>query len=153
MTFATLCSGIGAPEAAWTSLGWTPVFSAETEPFPIAVLAARHPNVPNLGTIVGLEPDAAIDIIIAGTPCQSFSVAGRRAGLGDTRGVLVWEFLRIVGRLRPRWFVWENVPGWCAGILAAFWPKEVLQSNVYGSVIRCEAKPKPRTIQTNLARP
>lgn len=109
--FATLCSGIGAPEVAWSSLGWTPVFCAEIEPFASAVLAARFQHTPNLGTIVGLVPDAAVDVLIAGTPCQSFSVAGRRAGLGDPRGVLVFEFLRIVGHLRPRWFVWENVPG------------------------------------------
>ena len=108
--FATLCSGIGAPEVAWTSIGWTPAFCAEVEPFASAVLAARFQHTPNLGTIVGLVPDAAVDVLIAGTPCQSFSVAGRRAGMGDPRGVLVFEFLRIVGHLRPRWFVWENVP-------------------------------------------
>jgi len=111
MKFATLCSGIGAPEQAWIDFPWTPAFCAEIEPFPCAVLAQRHPETRNMGNIVGLHPNESIDLLIAGTPCQSFSVAGKRAGLDDARGVLVWEFLRIARELQPRWIVWENVPG------------------------------------------
>ena len=56
-------------------------------------------------------PDHAIDLLVGGTPCQSFSVAGLRKGLADPRGNLMLTYLAIADRYRPRWLVWENVPG------------------------------------------
>lgn len=116
MRFATVCSGIGAPEVAWTPLGWTPLFCSEIARFPCAVLAYRFPHVPNLGDFTEID-DAQlarfrpIDVLVGGLPCQSFSVAGKRAGLRDPRGVLAFEFLRLAQRARARWLLFENVPG------------------------------------------
>ena len=113
MRFATVCSGIEAASAAWQPHGWAPVFFSEIEPFPCAVLAHHYPNVPNYGDMTQFEewPDADVDVLAGGTPCQSFSVAGLRAGLADPRGNLMLTYLAIARRYRPRWVVWENVPG------------------------------------------
>jgi DNA (cytosine-5)-methyltransferase 1 len=113
MRVGSICSGIGAPEAAWRPLGWDFAFCSEIEPFPSAVLKHHYPEVPNLGDFTRIQRSAAtsIDLLVGGTPCQSFSVAGKRAGLDDPRGHLTIEFLRLADRLRPRWLVWENVPG------------------------------------------
>jgi DNA (cytosine-5)-methyltransferase 1 len=111
MRGATLFSGIGAPECAapWVQWQW----SAEIDPFASAVHAARFPGMPNLGNVEGIDADAIepVDLVVFGSPCQSFSVAGRRLGLDDPRGNLALVALRLVERLRPRWFVFENVPG------------------------------------------
>ena len=115
MKFGTFCSGIGAPECAWVPLGFQPQFVSEIEPFPCAVLAHHHPDVPNLGDMTKITDEQIsrfnVDVVCAGTPCQSFSVAGLRKGMADPRGNLALVFLRLVDRLRPRWLVWENVPG------------------------------------------
>ena len=113
MRFATVCSGIEAASTAWQPHGWAPVFFSEIEPFPCAVLAHRHPEVPNHGDMTQFEdwPDADVDVLAGGTPCQSFSVAGLRAGLADPRGNLMLTYLAIARRYRPCWVVWENVPG------------------------------------------
>lgn len=116
MKYATVCSGIEAPSLAWHGLGWSPVFFSEIEKFPSAVLSHYYPDVPNLGDMNNLLEDersreSVIDVFCGGTPCQSFSVAGLRKGLDDPRGNLALVFLRIVNELRPRWVVWENVPG------------------------------------------
>lgn len=94
-------------------LGWRPAFLSEIDPFPCAVLEQRHPGVPNLGDMTKFKewPDAAIDVLAGGTPCQSYSVAGLRAGLDDPRGDLMLTFAGVARRYRPRWLVWENVPG------------------------------------------
>ena len=112
LTYGSVCSGIGTDHLAWATLGWRCAFFAEIEAFPAAVLAQRFPDVPNLGdfTKIGAE-HGPIDLLAGGTPCQSFSVAGKRAGLDDPRGNLTLEYLALAGRLRPRWLVWENVPG------------------------------------------
>jgi len=111
--FGTVCSGIGAPEAAWEPLGWRCAFMAEIEPFPRAVLAHHYSGVPLHGDFTTIEAGdyKPIDLLCGGTPCQSFSVAGLRGGMADERGNLALEFLRLADRLRPRWVVWENVPG------------------------------------------
>ncbi len=100
---------------AWEPLGWTPVFFSEIEPFPSAVLAHHWPDVPNKGDMTQFEEweyeSGDIDVLVGGTPCQSFSIAGMRGGLGDSRGNLSLTYMRMVDRLRPRWTVWENVPG------------------------------------------
>lgn len=113
MRYLSACSGIEAATVAWHPLGWTPVAFAEIEPFPCAVLAHHYPSVPNWGDMTKFRewPDANVDVLVGGTPCQSFSVAGLRAGLSDPRGNLALTFLAIADRYRPKWVVWENVPG------------------------------------------
>ncbi|MFO1163537.1 MAG: DNA cytosine methyltransferase [Reyranellaceae bacterium] len=115
MKAATLFSGIGAPEQARPDWHW--LWHAEIEPFPAAVLAARHPGSVNLEDVSAddfaerAERAGRPDVLVFGSPCQSFSVAGKRLGLSDPRGNLALVALALVGRLRPRWFVFENVPG------------------------------------------
>jgi DNA (cytosine-5)-methyltransferase 1 len=111
--YLSLCSGIEAATQAWAPLGWVPVAFSEIAPFPSAVLAHHYPQVPNWGDMTRFQewPDAAVDVLCGGTPCQSFSVAGLRQGLADPRGNLMLTFGAIAGRYRPRWLVWENVPG------------------------------------------
>lgn len=113
MKYGSVCSGIEAASAAWEPLGWKPVFFSEIDPFPRAVLAHHYPNVPCHGDFTTINRDsyAAIDVLVGGTPCQDFSLAGLRAGLDGGRGNLSLEFGRLLGRLRPQWFCWENVPG------------------------------------------
>ena len=115
MKYLSVCSGIEAATVAWHPLGWEPVGFSEIEPFPSAVLAHHYPHVPNFGDMTKFQEwplDAgAIDLLVGGTPCQSFSVAGLRQGLKDPRGNLMLTYLAIAARLRPRWVVWENVPG------------------------------------------
>ena len=97
---------------AWEPLGFRPAWFAEIDPFCSALLAHRYPGVPNLGDFTTIKGSCGpIDVLAGGTPCQSFSLAGRRGGLEDARGNLAIEFCRLAGRLRPRWIVWENVPG------------------------------------------
>lgn len=114
MRGATLFSGIGAPEISAPDIEW--VWHAEIEPFPSAVLAHHH-GTPNLGDVTAHDfierarRIGPIDILVAGSPCQSFSVAGKRLGLDDPRGNLALVTLRICQQLRPRWIVFENVPG------------------------------------------
>jgi DNA (cytosine-5)-methyltransferase 1 len=113
MRYGSVCSGIEAATMAWHPLGWEPVFFSEIEKFPSAALAHHYPHVPNLGDMTKFQEwgDHAIDLLVGGTPCQSFSVAGLRAGLADPRGNLMLTYLAIAARYRPRWLVWENVPG------------------------------------------
>jgi DNA (cytosine-5)-methyltransferase 1 len=111
--YLSVCSGIEAATVAWHPLGWTPAAFSEIEPFPRAVLAHHFPDVPLHGdfTTIGTDDYGAIDLLVGGTPCQSFSIAGLRGGMADERGNLALEFLRLADRKRPRWLVWENVPG------------------------------------------
>jgi DNA (cytosine-5)-methyltransferase 1 len=104
-----------AASVAWEPLGWKAVGFSEIEPFPCAVLKHRFPNTPNYGSLTEyqswpLQP-GSIDLLVGGTPCQSFSVAGLRKGLADPRGNLALVFLGLADKLKPRWIVWENVPG------------------------------------------
>ncbi len=115
MRYLSVCSGIEAASIAWESLGWTPVAFAEIERFPSQVLAHHFPGVPNLGDMTkykdwDIDRDA-VDLIVGGTPCQSFSVAGLRKGLEDPRGNLALTFIGMVDHYRPEWVIWENVPG------------------------------------------
>lgn len=113
MKYLSICSGIEAASVAWESLGWEPVAFAEIDAFPSAVLKHRFPHVPNLGDISKIDwrpYHGKIDILVGGTPCQSFSVAGKREGLDGASG-LVREYFRILEEVRPEWFLWENVPG------------------------------------------
>lgn len=123
MRYVSLFSGVEAATVAWSRLGWEPLAFAEVDEFPSAVLAQRFPNVPNLGDVCNIdwkefhERHGAIDVLIGGSPCQSFSVAGGREGLkGESK--LMFEYVRAVrdlvrasGGQSPRYIVWENVPG------------------------------------------
>lgn len=113
MRYLSVCSGIEAATVAWHPLGWAPAAFSEIEAFPRAVLAHHYPQVPCHGdfTTIGADDYGPIDLLVGGTPCQSFSIAGLRGGLADDRGNLALEFLRLADRKRPRWLVWENVPG------------------------------------------
>lgn len=113
MTYGSICSGIEAATVAWHPLGWKPSFFSEIDPFPRAVLKHHHPNVPLHGDFTTIQDGdyEPIRLLVGGTPCQSFSIAGLRGGMDDERGNLALEFCRLASRLRPAWVVWENVPG------------------------------------------
>ena len=112
MRYGSVCSGIEAATVAWADLGWKPAFFAEIDPFCCALLKQKYPDVPNYGDFTKIGAEAGpIDLLCGGTPCQDFSVAGKRAGMDGARGNLTLEFLRLAERLSPRWVFWENVPG------------------------------------------
>lgn len=113
MIYGSVCSGIEAASMAWKPLGWKPTFVSEIAAFPRAVLHERHPEAPNFGDMLKFKewPDAKISLLVGGTPCQSFSIAGLRKGLNDPRGNLMLTYLAIAHVYRPEWLVWENVPG------------------------------------------
>ena len=114
MRYISLFSGVEAATLAWEPLGWEAVAFAEIEPFPSAVLAHRWPDVPNLGDVTKVDWSkyrGTVDLVVGGSPCQAFSVAGKREGLLDERGQLMLEYVRAVREVKPRWFLWENVPG------------------------------------------
>ena len=124
MIYGSVCSGIEAATVAWEPFGWQPAFFSEIEKFPCQLLACRYgsnmPNepacqngVPNLGDMKNYDRwgKYSIDLLVGGTPCQDFSIAGLRAGLAGERSSLVIVFAHIIRKYRPRWIVWENVPG------------------------------------------
>ena len=126
LTYGSVCSGIEAVSVAWQGMGFEPAWFSEIEPFPCAVLAHHYPSVPNYGDITTLPERIlsgeieAPDILVGGTPCQAFSVAGLRNSLNDERGNLTLVFVRIlnaINTIRRRSglpdavVLWENVPG------------------------------------------
>lgn len=114
MRFLSLCSGIEAASAAWKGLGWKPIAFSEVAPFPCSVLAHHFPDVPNLGDMTRIGGGVfrgSVDLLVGGTPCQGFSIAGKRGGLADIRSGLAMHLVRLVAEIKPRWFLWENVPG------------------------------------------
>ena len=113
MKYGSVCSGIEAATHAWHPLGWKASFFSEIEEFPRKVLAHHYPHVPLHGDFTTIKEGdyEPIELLVGGTPCQSFSVAGLRAGLDDPRGNLMLEFGALAKRLHPKWLVWENVPG------------------------------------------
>jgi DNA (cytosine-5)-methyltransferase 1 len=148
LTYLSVCSGIEAATVAWQPLGFQPLAFAEIDAFPSAVLAYHYPAVPNWGDLTQFKdwPNAHQDILVGGTPCQAFSVAGLRQGLADLRGNLTLTYLAVAQRYRPRWVVWENVPGvlsinggrvfggflWALGELGYGWTYRVLDAQYFG---------------------
>ncbi|WP_430256524.1 DNA cytosine methyltransferase [Neorhizobium sp. DAR64872/K0K18] len=144
MIYGSVCSGIEAATMAWHPLGWTPKFFSEIEAFPSAVLAHHYGSnmpgeplakngIPNYGDFTQIGADAGpIDLLVGGTPCQSFSVAGKRLGLDDPRGNLALEYLSLARRLRARWIVWENVPGVVSSVTDEEDGEGGLQSGIEG---------------------
>ncbi len=113
LKFGSVCSGIEAASMAWNTLGWRAQFVSEIDKAACKVLAHHHSDVPNFGDMTNFKewPDVSIDVLVGGTPCQSFSVAGMRRGLDDPRGSLMLVYGAIARKYRPAWLVWENVPG------------------------------------------
>ena len=111
--YLSVCSGIEAASVAWKPLGWECAAMSEIEKFPRAVLQQHYPDTPLHGDFTTIKGDeyGPINLLVGGTPCQSFSVAGLRGGMADDRGNLALEFCRLALRARPRWVLWENVPG------------------------------------------
>lgn len=171
LTYLSVCSGIEAASVAWEPLGWRPWAFSEIDPFPCRVLAHRFGSnmpgealaqngVPNLGDMTRFQewPDAAIDLLVGGTPCQDYSVAGKRAGMAGSRGQLTLTFLEIAARYRPQWIVWENVPGvlssnggkdfaaflWDLGQLGYGWAYRVLDAQYVRTRRHARAVPQRR---------
>ena len=122
LSYLSVCSGIEAATVAWHPLGWKPWAFSQFDPehkgkgddFASAVLRFHYPDVPNFGDMTKFEEwpqNANLDVLVGGTPCQSYSVAGLRKGLDDPRGDLMLTYVAIARRYRPKWVVWENVPG------------------------------------------
>ncbi|MCG5371072.1 phage N-6-adenine-methyltransferase [Providencia rettgeri] len=126
LTYGSVCSGIEAASVAWESLKMKPEWFSEIEPFPCAVLNHHWPDVKNLGDMTTITDKlkagevTAPDVLVGGTPCQAFSVAGLRGGLSDERGQLTLSFVELadcIDEIRekdgkePSVIVWENVPG------------------------------------------
>jgi len=115
MRYASVCDGIGAAHVAWKPLGWQCSWTSEIEPFPAAVVE-HHFGFANVGDMTKiteemLDEHGPVDLLVGGTPCQSFSVAGLRGGLADPRGNLALRFVQLAAVMQPKWIVWENVPG------------------------------------------
>ncbi|EBT5445550.1 Dam family site-specific DNA-(adenine-N6)-methyltransferase [Salmonella enterica] len=126
LSYGSVCSGIEAASIAWEPLGMRPAWFSEIEPFPCAVLAARWPEISNLGDMTQIARAVRIgnvkapDVVVGGTPCQAFSVAGLRNGLSDTRGQLTLSYVELANAIDDKRrehgepesiIVWENVPG------------------------------------------
>lgn len=113
MRYGSICSGIESASAAWLPLGWECAFLSEIDRYANQVLRYHYPNTPNHGDFTQITKEDAdgIELIVAGTPCQDFSVAGLREGITGDRGNLTLEFVKLLERTRPTWLLWENVPG------------------------------------------
>jgi len=114
MNYLSVCSGIEAATVAWHDMGWKAVGYSEIEKFPSEVLHHHYPDVINFGDMTKYKDwniNESVELLVGGTPCQSFSVAGLRKGLEDPRGNLALTYVGILDKFRPKWCVWENVPG------------------------------------------
>ncbi len=148
MNYLSVCSGIEAATVAWHHMGWKPVGFSEIEKFPSQVLKHHYPDVPNFGDMTKYKEWKidSVGLLVGGTPCQSFSVAGLRKGLSDPRGNLALTYVGILDHFRPKWFVWENVPGVLSsnqgrdfaafltslGIIGYGWSYRVLDAQYFG---------------------
>lgn len=148
MNYLSVCSGIEAATVAWHHIGWKPVGFSEIEKFPSQVLAHHYPQVTNFGDMTKYKEWKidSVGLLVGGTPCQSFSVAGLRKGLSDPRGNLALTYVGILDHFRPKWFIWENVPGVLSsnqgrdfaafltslGIIGYGWSYRVLDAQYFG---------------------
>lgn len=149
MPFLSICSGIEAASVAWGPIGWESVGFSEIEKFPCRLLEHKYKQTPNLGSMTEhhewTQRIIRPRLIVGGTPCQAFSVAGARRGLADDRGNLTITFVNIVRQFAPEWVVWENVPGVLSDETNAFghltsalgelgygWAFRVLNSQFFG---------------------
>ena len=114
MNYLSVCSGIEAATVAWHDMGWNPVGFSEIEKFPSQLLAHHYPNVTNYGDMTKFKEwniNEPVNLLVGGTPCQSFSIAGLRKGLEDPRGNLMLTYLAMADHFKPKWLLWENVSG------------------------------------------
>ena len=114
MNYLSVCSGIEAATVAWHDMGWKPIGFSEIEKFPSQLLQHHYPHVTNYGDMTKFKEwniNESIGLLVGGTPCQSFSIAGLRKGLEDPRGNLMLTYLGIADKFKPKWLLWENVPG------------------------------------------
>jgi len=114
MNYLSVCSGIEAATVAWHDMGWNPIGFSEIEKFPSELLQHHYPHVTNYGDMTKFKEwklNDTIGLLVGGTPCQSFSVAGLRKGLEDPRGNLMLTYLGIADHFKAKWILWENVPG------------------------------------------
>lgn len=114
MNYLSVCSGIEAATVAWHDMGWKPIGFSEIEKFPSQLLQHHYPHVTNYGDMTKFKEwniNEPVNLLVGGTPCQSFSVAGLRKGLEDPRGNLMLTYLGIADHFKPKWILWENVPG------------------------------------------
>ena len=112
MIYGSVCSGIASETVAWKYLGWSASWYSEIDPFCCALLAQHHRQTSNLGSIFNVtKENGPVDILAGGTPCQDFSVNGKRRGLAGNRGSITLQYLRLVKTIQPRWVIWENVVG------------------------------------------
>jgi len=114
MNYLSVCSGIEAATVAWHDMGWKPIGFSEIEKFPSQLLQHHYPHVTNYGDMTKFKEwniNEPVNLLVGGTPCQSFSVAGLRKGLEDPRGNLMLTYLGIADHFKPKWLLWENVPG------------------------------------------
>lgn len=114
MNYLSVCSGIEAATVAWHHMGWNPVGFSEIEKFPAELLNHYYPNTKNFGDMTKYKEwniNDSVGLLVGGTPCQSFSVSGLRKGLEDPRGNLALTYCGILDKFKPKWFIWENVPG------------------------------------------
>jgi len=149
MNYLSVCSGIEAATVAWHDMSWKPVGFSEIEKFPSQVLAHHYPQVQNFGDMTKYKEwniNDTIGLLVGGTPCQSFSIAGLRKGLSDPRGNLALTYVGILDHFRPKWFVWENVLGVLSsnqgrdfaafltalGIIGYGWSYRVLDAQYFG---------------------
>jgi DNA (cytosine-5)-methyltransferase 1 len=114
VNYLSVCSGIEAATVAWHDMGWKPIGFSEIEKFPSQLLQHHYPHVTNYGDMTKFKEwniNDTVGLLVGGTPCQSFSVAGLRKGLEDPRGNLMLTYLGIADHFKPKWILWENVPG------------------------------------------
>jgi DNA (cytosine-5)-methyltransferase 1 len=114
MKYLSICSGIESAGVGWHPLGYECIGLAEIDPFRSAVLQYHYPEIKNYEDFTKIQASdlsTRPDVLVGGTPCATFSIAGLRKGLAEDRGNLALEFIKLIKRVRPTWVIWENVPG------------------------------------------
>jgi|TARA_R100000479_G_C6381376_1_gene201222 DNA (cytosine-5)-methyltransferase 1 len=149
MNYLSICSGIDAVTVAWKPMGWKALGVSEIDPFRKAVLDYHYPDIKNFGDFTEIKKDdfrEPIDLLVGGTPCVSFSMAGLREGITEDRGNLALEFIKLAQRLRPKWLLWENV----AGVLSSNRGRDL--GSFLGALAQCGYGFAYRVLDTSLVR-